>query len=143
MQRMYPYLLYEDLEAAPKFLEKAFGFRRVEPRAVPDGHHAHTHVEMELDDGTRIRMSQRSDGFRTRPAEGEGTVVVPRSTGHGSVVIQIHVDNIDAHFDRAKAAGATIIRPLEESHGDRVYVADDLEGQRWHFLEGAPDRTDG
>jgi uncharacterized glyoxalase superfamily protein PhnB len=94
---------------------------------------------MELDDGSRIRMSQRDDGFRTRPADGEGSVVVPRSTGHGSVVIQIHIDDIDTHFDRAKAAGATIVRPLEESHGDRVYVADDLEGQRWHFVEGAPD----
>jgi PhnB protein len=143
MQTMYPYLLYEDLAATPEFLEKAFGFRKVEPRAVRDGHHRHTHVEMELADGSRIRMSQAGDGFRTRPAEGEGTVVLPRSTGRGAVVIQIHVDDIDAHFDRAKAAGATIVRPLEESHGDRVYVADDPEGQRWHFVESAPGATDG
>jgi PhnB protein len=129
MQRIYPYLLYEDLTAAPEFLAEAFGLRRVEPREVPDGYHRHGHVEMELDDGSRIRMNAPGPDYRS-----------PRQTGHASVVLQIHVDDIDAHFARAKKAGATIVRPLEESHGDRVYVAEDLEGQRWHFIEGSSDR---
>jgi PhnB protein len=133
MQKMYPYLLYEDMAGTPEFLKKAFGFRRVEVRAVPDGHHRHTHVEMELDDGSRVRMTQKGDGYRS-----------PRTTGHASVMIQINVDDIDAHFGRAQAAGATIVRPLQERrYGDRGYIADDLEGQRWYFIESVSDDTDG
>jgi len=132
MQRIYPYLLYEDMTEVPDFLTRAFGFRKVEPRAVPDGHHHHTHVEMELDDGSRIRMTQPANGYRS-----------PRSTGNASVMIQVDVDDIDAHFTRAKAAGATIVRPLQERrYGDRGYMADDLEGHRWYFIQSASEATD-
>jgi uncharacterized glyoxalase superfamily protein PhnB len=133
MQKIYPYLLYEDMTETPEFLTKAFGLRKVEPRAVPDGHHHHTHVEMELDDGSRIRMTQLGNGYQS-----------PRSTGNVTVMLQVHVDDIDAHFDRAKAAGATIVKPLQKStHGDRVYVADDLEGHRWYFIQSTSGATDG
>ena len=48
-----------------------------------------------------------------------------------------YVDDVDAHFAHAKAAGATIVSDIEE-HGYRSYTADDLEGHRWTFVQARP-----
>jgi uncharacterized glyoxalase superfamily protein PhnB len=49
----------------------------------------------------------------------------------------IHVlilDGIDAHCERARAAGAVIVRePEDQFYGDRVYMAQDFEGRVWSF----------
>jgi uncharacterized glyoxalase superfamily protein PhnB len=41
-----------------------------------------------------------------------------------------HIDDLDAHFAHAKAAGATIVPEIEQ-YGYRAYTAADLEGRRW------------
>lgn len=44
------------------------------------------------------------------------------------------VDDPDAHHDRAQAAGARIVRELEDmEYGSREYSARDLEGNLWSF----------
>jgi uncharacterized glyoxalase superfamily protein PhnB len=48
-----------------------------------------------------------------------------------------YVDDLDAHFAHAKAAGATIVSEIEE-HGYRAYTAEDLEGRRWTFAQARP-----
>ena len=47
----------------------------------------------------------------------------------------VAVDDVDAHHVRAVAAGATVIRPVENSPeaGMRLYTAEDPEGHRWMF----------
>ncbi len=47
----------------------------------------------------------------------------------------VEVDDVDAHHARAVAAGATVIRPLEDTEeaGMRLYTAEDPEGHRWMF----------
>jgi len=47
----------------------------------------------------------------------------------------VEVDDVDEHHAQAVAAGATVIRPLEDSEGAglRLYSAEDLEGHRWMF----------
>ena len=45
-----------------------------------------------------------------------------------------YVDDLDAHFAHAKAAGATIVSEIQQ-HGYRAYAADDLEGHRWTFVQ--------
>ena len=45
-----------------------------------------------------------------------------------------YVDDLDAHFAHAKAAGATITSEIEQ-HGYRAYTAEDLEGRRWTFAQ--------
>jgi uncharacterized glyoxalase superfamily protein PhnB len=48
--------------------------------------------------------------------------------------VLVYVDDVDAHFERARAAGATILRePMDEPYG-RLYNAADLEGHRWMFM---------
>jgi uncharacterized glyoxalase superfamily protein PhnB len=49
--------------------------------------------------------------------------------------VHVSVDDIDAHYARAQAAGATILSELEDNTGigQRQYRAEDLEGHRWMF----------
>ena len=49
----------------------------------------------------------------------------------------IYVDDLDAHFARASAAGAKIVEPIHQ-HGYRAYQAEDLEGHRWTFIQARP-----
>jgi uncharacterized glyoxalase superfamily protein PhnB len=49
----------------------------------------------------------------------------------------IFVDDLDAHFATASAAGAKIIEPIRQ-HGYRAYEAEDLEGHRWTFAQARP-----
>jgi uncharacterized glyoxalase superfamily protein PhnB len=48
-----------------------------------------------------------------------------------------YVDDLDAHFSHAKAAGATIVSEIEQ-RGYRAYTAADLEGNQWTFVQGRP-----
>ena len=48
-----------------------------------------------------------------------------------------YVDDLDAHFEHAKAAGATIVSEIEQQ-GYRAYAAEDLEGRRWTFAQARP-----
>jgi uncharacterized glyoxalase superfamily protein PhnB len=48
--------------------------------------------------------------------------------------IYIAVDDLDAHCERARAAGAEIVRePYDTDYGSRDYSARDLEGNVWSF----------
>ncbi len=60
----------------------------------------------------------------------------------GGVTVQLHVyvDDVDAHFGRASAAGETIRRKLrDEDYGDRRYDAIDPEGHLWSFAQHVKD----
>jgi uncharacterized glyoxalase superfamily protein PhnB len=48
-----------------------------------------------------------------------------------------YVDDLDAHFAHAEAAGATIVSEIQQ-HGYRFYTVEDLEGHRWTFLQARP-----
>jgi len=49
-------------------------------------------------------------------------------------VLYLAVDNVDAHHDRASAAGAEIIYKLtDQPYGSREYAARDPEGNVWSF----------
>lgn len=44
------------------------------------------------------------------------------------------MEDVDAHHDRAKAAGATILmEPAEQDYGGRLYTCRDPEGYIWSF----------
>ena len=46
----------------------------------------------------------------------------------------LYVADIDAHFARAKAAGAEVVVALKDTdYGSRDYSARDPEGHLWHF----------
>jgi uncharacterized glyoxalase superfamily protein PhnB len=45
------------------------------------------------------------------------------------------VDDLDAHFERASAAGATMLSEIEDGPAGRLYRTEDPEGHRWMFAE--------
>jgi uncharacterized glyoxalase superfamily protein PhnB len=119
MQNIYPVLIYEDARAAIEFLEQGFGF---EPRAVHDGENgAVAHAELEL--GSEVIMLSSSS---------EGNDRFNQAVGNYSLYVV--VDDPDAHYGRAKDAGAEIVLGLkDEDYGSRGYTARDPEGNLWSF----------
>jgi PhnB protein len=119
-QTVTPYLLYEDAPAAVTFLTEAFGFREVSRTSGVAGG---MHVEMEVGgDGARIYLGAPGGDFRG-----------PATAGRTSL-LYVLVDDVDRHFERARAAGATIIEELTDlAYGDRRYGCRDPQGHEWTF----------
>ncbi len=122
MQRIVPYLYYEDGAAALEFLSKAFGFQ--ERMKVARGDGSLMHAEAGFQDNVVMLGT---------PVEESGT---PKPTSeairHSSVMC--YVDDVDGHYARAQAAGATIVQELaDQDYGARMYSAADPEGHVWHF----------
>jgi uncharacterized glyoxalase superfamily protein PhnB len=120
-QNMYPVLRYRDAHAAIDFLCDAFGFERNAVYESSDGT-AVEHAQLAYKGGMVMLSTERDDDDR-----GWG----PHA---GQAWIYVVVDDPDAHHDRAKAAGANIIRELEDQdYGSRDYSARDPEGNIWSF----------
>jgi PhnB protein len=47
----------------------------------------------------------------------------------------VYVDDVEQHFENAKAKGATILSEIETGGPGTRYRAEDLEGQRWMFMQ--------
>jgi uncharacterized glyoxalase superfamily protein PhnB len=125
-QTVTPYLLYSDAEAAVEFLTRAFGFREVE-RSI--GGAGGLHVELEVGpDGSIVYLGSPPGDFRG-PAEVGGTCLV-----------FVLVDDVDAHYARARAEGAAIVEELVDTpSGHRRYTCDDPQGHEWCFATAAPE----
>ena len=124
-QIVVPYLLYADATRALDFLSRAFGF--TETMRSEDGDRI-AHAEMSLGEG-RIMLGQPGEGWES-----------PKKRGVGTVLLYTYVDDFDAHFERAREAGAEIVEePTEQQYGERVYHARDTEGHDWYF--GQPVRV--
>ena len=118
-----PLLVYRDIERAHDFLVKAFGFARGEVYRAEDGQVVHGEVH-----------ADRQVIWLHRVIEADGWVSAessPATTGE----LVVKVDDVDAHCERARAAGAEIeYGPQDMDYGFREYGARDLEGRRWAFV---------
>jgi len=120
MPRITPYLLYEDVESMLEWLSAAFGLEERMRLPGPDGRIGH--AEMALQDGV-VMMGRPGPEYRN-----------PKRIGHVTQELYVYVDDVDAHFARAKRAGATILEePTDQFYGDRRYRAADPEGHHWCF----------
>ena len=115
-----PVLMYADSRAAVEWLSKAFGFEVLEKVTDADGQVVHS--ELRLGNG-RIMVTL---------AQGQRWAS-PKALGKSTGFLYVFVDDVDAHFARAKNAGARIVAGLEESYGQRRYRALDLEDHEWCF----------
>lgn len=124
---IYPCLRYKDAKMAITWLEMAFGFK---PHAVydaPEGSVAH--AQMSHGAGV-IMLGSAKDDFIAK-------------AGVGIQCIYVAVSDPDAHHARAKAAGARIVRKLNDTdYGSREYCALDIEGHFWSFGTYWPKLTD-
>jgi uncharacterized glyoxalase superfamily protein PhnB len=118
MPTIFPSLRYSDAARAIEFLEQAFGFRRQMVVEGEDGTIAH--AELAYGDGMVMLGTDRPD-------DKYGSHV-----GQGWMYVVI--EDADAHYAQAKAAGAEIVRELEDQeYGSRDYSARDFEGNLWSF----------
>jgi PhnB protein len=121
--RVTPYLLYEDVAAALTWLEEAFGFRERLRLPLADG--TVSHAEMVIGDDGVLMLGHPGPDYRD-PRHGPGP----------TALVYVMVDDVDAHAQRARAAGATIVRePQDEAYGDRRYDVQDLAGHTWSFAQ--------
>ena len=126
-----PMISYEDAGAAADWLARAFGFE--EALRYTENSGKVSHVELRLGDGTVMLGSPPGyvNPLHLRETE------AGRAWNETAFVIDgvhVYVEDVDAHFARARDAGATILSELEDQpFGDRQYRAEDLEGHRWMF----------
>ena len=116
---------YQDSKAAFRWLEYAFGFEPLFVLLDADGNLAHS--EMGYGNSVVMVGNEWSDDHKS-----------PKSIGGKntqSVHVQLAVgEDIDAHCEAARAAGAEIIgEPETQFYGDRSYRAKDIEGHIWTF----------
>ena len=132
-QRIVPFIGYEDAAAAIEWLGRAFGFTE-DRDARYEGEGTIAHAELDLN-GALIFLATPA-GYAS-PKRLRETSELARRAYDNPWVIDGHfveVEDVDAHHERAAAAGATILRtPEEPGYGYRVYTAEDLEGHRWMF----------
>ncbi len=118
-----PLVWYLEPRKAIAWLERAFGFETT--LVVDDGQGAVIHSELLLGGGRLYVVGPPRDGA-VSPAVFGG-----RNTQ--SVHVQL-AEGIDAHCERARAAGARIARePETQPYGDRVYTCTDIEDHAWSF----------
>ena len=129
-----PMLSYEDVDAAVAWLTRAFGFRERGQR-FSDEHGRVTHAEVELD-GAVVYLGWPGEHYMSPAHHAEVCADARAWSAVPFVINGVHVmvDDVDAHCERAREAGATILREPESLPFGRLYSAADLEGQRWMFL---------
>ena len=134
VQRAVPMLSYENVAAAIDWLGTAFGFEeRGERYTEPDG--TVTHAELELG-GARVMLGWPGPDYRSPARHAEECEQAHRWLEVPCIIdgVLVYVADVDAHCERARVAGAKILRePKDEPYG-RFYNAADLEGHRWMFM---------
>ena len=134
-QRIVPMVAYEDAAAAIDWLTAAFGFREREGQRFTDESGTVTHAELERD-GAIVMLATPNADYQGPKRHRETCEAARRWQDNPWVIdgLFVEVDDVDAHHERALAAGANVIRGLDEPGiGFRIYTVEDLEGHRWMF----------
>ena len=118
--QIIPYLDLSRRPAALDFLCRAFGFKEELRHGTPTGG---MHGEASFQ-GQLVMMGQ---GARER------SLKTPRDAGAATMGVFIYLDDVDKHYEVAKAAGAEIVHPPKDADYGRNYWANDPEGHPWFF----------
>ena len=130
-----PYLCVDGAKAAIEFYSNVLGATERMHMPGPDGKIGH--AELELGDS----LIMLADEYPEMGIRG------PKAVGGTPVMISIYVEDADAVFDAAVAAGATAVRPVENQfYGDRSGQFEDPFGHRWsvatHVEDVPPDEME-
>lgn len=111
-----PHVVYHDLVSAIDWLKRAFGFAEYYRYGAPSG------AMMRLGDAYVMVRSSREDSDS------------PARLGKWTQSLTIFVEDVDAHYRAAQAAGAKIVEELHiTEYGEQQYGVNDLEGHHWLF----------
>lgn len=116
-------LCYRNPKAALDWLEKAYGF---EPAMIiSDANGDIAHSEMRFGECLIMIGNEWTEDHRSPASIG----------GKNTQTVHVHLEqDIDAHCERARKAGAAILmEPETQFYGDRTYRARDPEGHIWTF----------
>jgi PhnB protein len=133
--RVSPYLCVNGGTAALDFYKSVFGATERMRMPAPDGRIGH--AELQFGDSVIMLADEYPEmGIRS-----------PRAVGGTPVTISVYVEDVDAVFNRAVAAGAKSLRAVEtQFYGDRSGQFEDPFGHRWsvatHVEDVAPDEME-
>ena len=120
-RQVTPYLIVDGAARALDFYAKAFGAVERMRMAAPGGKVGHAEIQV----GDSVIML--ADEHPEMGARG------PRAFGGSPVSIHLYVADVDATVKAAVAAGAKVIRPVENQfYGDRSGTLEDPFGHHWH-----------
>ncbi len=120
--QIIPYLFYRDVGAALDFLTRAFGFKEEMRHETPSGGmHGEASFQGQL---VMLGQGAQDRGLKT-----------PKDVGAATTGVFIYLDDVDAHYEVAKAAGAEIVHPPKDADYGRNYWANDPEGHPWFFTQ--------
>ena len=136
MPTIVPMVAYEDAATAIEWLVRAFGFRERKGERIKDRDGRITHAELRLGKG-RVFLATPTPDYQGPKHHRETCASARRWSAVPWVIdgLLVHVDDVDRHFTKAKAAGATMLSDLEKAPYGRLYRAEDVEGHRWMFLQ--------
>lgn len=126
--RLSPYLSVDDADRAIAFYTDVLGATEKMRMAGPDGKIGH--AELTLGDSIIMLADEHPDiGFLS-----------PRRIGGTAVTLHTYVEDADATFERALAAGAKSLQPVEtQFYGDRSGQFEDPFGHRWNVASHVED----
>ncbi|RDH78941.1 VOC family protein [Mycolicibacterium moriokaense] len=118
-----PHLVVDDAAAAIDFYVKALGAVELGRVPGPDGKLIHAALTV---NGSTVMLN---DDF---PEMSGGKSMTPKALGGSPVTVHLVVTDVDAKFQRAIDAGATVVMPVEDQFwGDRYGVLRDPFGHQW------------
>lgn len=121
-----PYLHYPEAALALDWLADKFGFQEKVRFLDADG----VVREAEMWAGETLIMLHGS---------GPDDDPLPKPTGNLCIV---YVEDVDAHYERAVAAGLDAQAPADQLYGARIYLAEDLGGHSWTFWQKLSDHVE-
>ena len=123
-----PYLIVSGAAEAIEFYKKAFGATETMRYPGPNG--CIMHAEIRIGDSAIMLADEFPEmGIRS-----------PKSLGGAGVSIALYVENVDQWFERAVAAGSSILRPLQNQfYGDRSGTITDPYGHCWTIASHVED----
>jgi PhnB protein len=123
-----PYLIIKGAAEAIEFYKKAFGAKEVLRFPQPDG--TIGHAEVLIGDSHIMLADEPPDSTHSSPS----------SLGGTTFSLMLYVENVDAVFDQAVAAGAKVLRPVaDQFYGDRTGGIEDPFGHQWYLATHVED----
>jgi len=119
-----PHVTYQDVAAAIDWLTRIFGFTE------------HYRYGADPVQGAQLHLGDAWIMVNSaRPGRSS-----PKQIGYATQSLTVFIEDVDAHFERAKSQGANIVEALHETeYGERQYGVEDIEGHHWLFSRHARD----
>lgn len=125
-----PYLVITNAAEAIEFYKKAFDATEIMRLASPDG--KVMHAEIKIGDSPIMLCDECPDW----------NALSPQTIGGTAVSIMLYVEDVDTVVNRAVAAGATLLMPVEDQFwGDRMGSVADPYGHKWSIATHTEDVT--